>query len=601
MTATPVKKVPIHLQSSQNRLIIKNGKIVNADGVSDGDIFIEDGVIKELGRNLIIPGGTRSIDAKGRFIFPGGIDPHTHLDSSAFGKKADDFYQGTKAAIAGGTTMVIDFFAAEKDQSLIEAYEDARRSADDKTCCDYSLHCIVKTCNERVKKEMETLMGEEFGINSFKFFMAYKDLMLHDSELFEMFETCRKIGALALVHAENGDVILENTKRLLKSGVTAPIGHALSRPEDVEAEAVSRAAMIANQTNCPLYVVHVMSRSAAEALALARSRGNIIFGETLAAALGTNGTHYKTENFAHAAGHVLSPPLRFDPSTQESIVRFLVSNGLQLTGSDHCTYTSEQKAAGKNDFSMIPNGVNGVEERMSIVWEFGVKTGLIDLPRFVEITSTNAAKIFNLYPQKGVIAVGSDADLVIWDPNKVRTISKSTHHSACDFNIFEGIEIHGAPEYVIVNGRVCVDEFELKAVQGYGKFIPTYPWCPYVYEMVKARDESIAQNGTFSFPEIKVALPKVPDLKIENLNHTIKTDSPATNGQVNSKDQNYLSSLVQSPQATTPSTGRQMRQEGQRDLQGTTFSVSGEKDKVVFKSGIRVHNPPGGQSSGGFW
>ncbi|KAK6635826.1 hypothetical protein RUM44_001080 [Polyplax serrata] len=595
MTATPVKKVPIHLQSSQNRLIIKNGKIVNADGVSDGDIYIEDGVIKELGRNLIIPGGTRAIDAKGKFVFPGGIDPHTHLESTFLGKKADDFYQGTKAAIAGGTTMVIDFFSNEKDQSLMEAYHDARLIADDKVCCDYSFHAVVKDCNERVKKEMEILMGEEFGINSFKFFMAYKDLMLSDSQLFELFETCRKIGALAMVHAENGQVIMENTKRLLNSGVTGPIGHALSRPEDVEAEAVTRATMIANQTSCPLYIVHVMSRAAAEAVALARSRGNVVFGETLAAALGTNGTNYRSDNFEHAAGHVLSPPLRFDPDTQETMVKFLVSNGLQLTGSDHCTYSTEQKAAGKNDFSLIPNGVNGVEERFSIVWEFGVKTGLIDLPRFVELTSTNAAKIFNLYPRKGVIAVGSDADLVIWDPNQTRKISKSNHHSACNFNIFEGIEIHGAPEYVIVNGRVCVDEFELKAVQGYGKFIPTAAWCPYVYEIVKSREEQTQQHKSLNLTEIKISLPKLAETPRPQV------ETPASNGQLqSSKDENFLSSHIQSP-SNAPSTGRQMRQEGQRDLQGSTFSVSGEKNAVVFKSGIRVHNPPGGQSSGGFW
>ena len=599
MSATPVKKVPIHLQSSQNRLLIKNGKIVNADGVSDGDIYIEDGVIKELGRNLIIPGGTRAIDAKGKFVFPGGIDPHTHFESNFLGKKADDFYQGTKAAIAGGTTMVIDFFTNDKETTLIEAFHEARHIADDKVCCDYSFHGVIKDCNERTKKEMEVLMGEEFGINSFKFFMAYKDLMLNDCQLFELFETCRKIGALAMVHAENGNIILENTKRLLKSGVTAPIGHALSRPEDVEAEAVTRAAMIANQTGCPLYVVHVMSRSAAEAVALARSRGNVVFGETLAAAIGTNGTHYKSDDFKHAAGHVLSPPLRLDPDTQEAIVRFLVSNGLQLTGSDHCTYTSEQKATGKNDFSMIPNGVNGVEERISIVWEYGVKSGLIDLPRFVEITSTNAAKIFNLYPQKGVIAVGSDADIVIWDPNHVRKISKDTHHSGCDFNIFEGTEIHGAPEYVIVNGRVCVDEFELKAVQGFGKFVPTTPWCPFVYEVLNGKEkEKSKENGSFNVSDMKTSLPT----QVEKPNVKPKLDIPATNGQINnSKDPAYLSSLITPPPVNTPTTGRQMRQEGQRDLQGSTFSVSGEKDKVVFKSGIRVHNPPGGQSSGGFW
>lgn len=596
MSATPVKKVPIHLQSSQNRLLIKNGKIVNADGISDGDIFIEDGVIKELGRNLIIPGGTRAIDAKGKYVFPGGIDPHTHFDFQLMGPRTiDDFYQGTKAAIAGGTTTIIDFISPDKGQSLIEAYYEKRQSADEKVCCDYALHCIVHQYSDKVKQEMAELVSEEYGVNSFKFFMAYKDLMLRDTELFPLFEHCRKIGAIAQVHAENGDVIAENTKRLLESGVTGPDGHQLSRPEDVEAEAVTRAAMIANQTNCPLYVVHVMSRSAAEAVALARSRGNVLFGETLAAALGADGRAYKHECWEHAAGHVLSPPLRPDPETPDTMLRFLVSNGLQLTGSDHCTFTLEQKSQGRSNFAQIPNGVNGVEERMSIVWERGVKTGLLDLPRFVEVTSTNAAKVFNMYPKKGVIAVGSDADIVIWDPNQVRTISKANHHSMSNFNIFEGMQIHGAPEYVIVNGRVCVDEFELKAVQGHGKFVPTSPWSPYVYEMVKAREEKAGgQNGLSNMTPIKLTLPKIAEAATPKA-------SPAVNGQANNSHAEHLFLTPSQTAPVTPTTGRQMRQEGQRDLQGTTFSISGEKDNVVFKSGIRVHNPPGGQSSGGFW
>lgn len=599
MSATPVKKVPIHLQSSQNRLIIKSGKIVNADGVSDGDIFIEDGIIKEMGRNLIIPGGTRSIDAKGKYVFPGGIDPHTHMEFGMMGPKTvDDFYQGTKAAIAGGTTTIIDFVAPLKGQSLIEAYQERRQAADEKVCCDYALHCIVSYYNERVKQEMTELVSDEYGINSFKFFMAYKDnLQLNDPELFALMEHCRMIGALAQVHAENGDVIEENKKRLLAAGITGPEGHQLSRQEDVEAEAVTRAAMIANQTHCPLYVVHVMSRSAAEAVALARSRGNVIYGETLGAALGADGRAYKHQCWEHAAGHVLSPPLRPDPETPETMLRFLVSNGLQLTGSDHCTFTLGQRAAGRENFSLIPNGVNGVEERMSIVWEKGIRTNLIDLPRFVEITSTNAAKIFNLYPKKGVIAVGSDADIVVWDPNQIRTISAKTHHSASDFNIFEGVQIHGAPEYVIVGGRVCVDEFELKAVQGHGRFVPTSPWCAYVYESVKQREEKLGlQNITLT--PIRLALPKLNDHLHQSVTTKVGTPAEENNG--------YDRALPDPDRVAAgghfqASTGRQMRQEGQRDLQGTTFSISGDVESPVFKSGIRVHNPPGGQSSGGFW
>lgn len=594
MSATPVKKVPIHLQSSQNRLIIKNGKIVNSDGVTDGDIFIEDGVIKELGRNLIIPGGTRAIDARGRYIFPGGIDPHTHFELEFMGATTvDDFYQGTKAAVAGGTTTVIDFVIPKPGQTLLEAYYERRESADQKVCCDYGFHVAVTNANEQTKKEMTELTGEELGVNSFKFFMAYKNsLMLRDPELYALFEHCRKIGALALVHAENGDVIAENAQKLLAAGVTSPEGHQLSRPEDVEAEAVTRAAMIANQVSCPLYVVHVMSREAAEAVAVARSRGNVIFGETLAAALGADGSAYKHSCWEHAAGHVLSPPLRSDPSTPDTLLRFLVSNGLQLTGSDHCVFSLSQKAIGKDNFTLIPNGVNGVEERLAILWEKGVKTGVLDLPQFVDVTSTNAAKLFNLYPRKGVVAVGSDADLVIWDPTRPQTISAKTHHSAGDFNIFEGLQISGSPQYVIVSGRVCVDDYELKAVEGHGKYLSTTPWTPFVYEQVKDREQKlgVTLNGIPDLAPLQLATPRTPVPPAALNGHTLRAVEEAAEP-------------VYSPSQTTPSaTGRQMRQEGQRDLQGTTFVVGGDgPEAAAHKSSIRVANPPGGRSAGGFW
>lgn len=589
MCATPVKKVPIHLQSSQNRLIIKNGKIVNADGVIDGDIFIEDGVIKELGRNLIIPGGTRAIDARGRYVFPGGIDPHTHFELEFMGAvSVDGFYQGTKAAVAGGTTTVIDFVIPKAGQSLLEAYYERRENADTKVCCDYGLHVAVTNASDKTKQEMTELTGDELGVSSFKFFMAYKDtLMVRDPELYALFEHCRKIGALAMVHAENGDAVAENAKRLLAKGVTGPEGHQLSRPEDVEAEAVTRAAMIANQVNCPLYVVHVMSREAAEAVVLARTRGNVIFAETLAAALSTDGRAYKHTCWEHAAGHVLSPPLRSHPSTPETLMRFLSSNGLQATGSDHCVFSLSQKSIGKENFTLIPNGVNGVEERMAIVWERGVKAGVLDLPQFVDVTSTCAAKLFNLYPRKGVIAVGSDADLVIWDPARAYTISAKTHHSAGDFNVFEGQQMSGAPQYVIVNGRVCVDDYELRAVEGHGKFLPTGPWSPAAYEPIKAREQNsgTAVNG---IPDLK-PLQITPPVASEN-GHTLRTVQE-------------VSSPIPPPTPATPSsTGRQMRQEGQRDLQGTTFVVGGEGPEAsAHKSSIRVANPPGGRSAGGFW
>ncbi|XP_023715997.1 dihydropyrimidinase isoform X4 [Cryptotermes secundus] len=594
--STPVKKVPIHLQSAQNRLLIKNGKVVNEDAMVDSDVYIEDGVVKQLGRNLIIPGGTRIIDARGKYVIPGGIDPHTHLQLEFMGGvSADDFYQGTKAALAGGTTMIIDFAIPKKGESLIDAYGSWRRKADEKVCCDYALHVGVTWWSDKVKEEMEQLC-KEHGVNSFKMFMAYKDFyMLRDFELYGVFDKCKQLGAIAQVHAENGDVIAENVKKLLARGITGPEGHALSRPEDVEAEAVNRACVIANQVSCPLYVVHVMSKSAGAVLGSARSNGYQVYGETIAAALGTEGSHHRHACWRHAAGHVMSPPLRDDPTTPDTLMEFLSNDVLQVTGSDNCTFTASQKALGQDDFSKIPNGVNGVEDRMSVIWEKGVHSGKMDPSRFVAITSTNAAKIFNIYPRKGCISVGSDADIVIWDPNKTRTISAKTHHHAVDFNIFEGMECHGVPEYVIVNGRVCVDEGDLKAVQGFGHFIPTPVFSPYVYSMVKKREEEKSSNSVSS-----AALVNDTGSVADGNDGKPSTPTPVQEPHVEA-------SQAPEPQLGTPSS------KGQRNLQDSTFSISGESpnglheqesaelDDTAPRSCIRVKNPPGGQSSGGFW
>uniref|UniRef100_V9IGU4 dihydropyrimidinase n=1 Tax=Apis cerana TaxID=7461 RepID=V9IGU4_APICE len=488
--STPVKKVPIHLQSAQNRLLIKNGKVVNDDGITDNDVYIEDGIIKQMGRNLIIPGGTRIIDARGKYVMPGGIDPHTHFELELMGAKTvDDFYQGTKAAVAGGTTMIIDFVIPKKDESILEAYERYRESADQKVCCDYSLHVAITSWSPKIKEEMATLV-KDHGVNSFKMFMAYRDLyMIRDPELIETFKACKELGAIAMVHAENGDIIAENTKRLLDAGVTGPEGHEMSRPEEVEAEAVNRACVIASQVNCPLYVTALSSKSAADVVSSKKSEGVVLFGETLASTVGIDGSEQYGKDIEKARRYVTSPPLRPDSTTPAYLIEHLAQDGLQVTGSDNCTFNAEQKALGKDDFSKIPNGVNGVEDRMSVVWEKGVHAGIMDPTRFVAVTSTNAAKIFNLYPRKGVIAVGSDADIVVWDPNRKRTISAQTHVQAVDFNIFEGMEVHGVPEYVIVEGRVCVDECELKAVHGFGKFVETPSHATYVYDMIEDREK----------------------------------------------------------------------------------------------------------------
>ncbi|KRT78519.1 hypothetical protein AMK59_6773 [Oryctes borbonicus] len=509
--STPVKKVPIHLQSSQNRLLIKNGKIVNEDDIIEEDVYVEDGIIKEIGRNLIIPGGTRVIDARGRYVIPGGIDPHTHFEFEFMGTTTvDDFYQGTKAAIAGGTTMIIDFAFPKQGESLLDAYYCYREKADSKVCCDYGLHVALTSWSDRVKEDMSILCSQH-GINSFKTFMAYS-FMLNDSELYSVFEHCKNLGAVPQVHAENGHIISKNVDKLLNKGVTGPEGHEMSRPEEVEAEAVNRACTIAHQVDSPLYVVHVMSKSAGFAIKQARERGVQVIGETLVAGLACDGSHYKNPCYNHLAAHVLSPPIRPDKTTPQFLMNLLAQDILQLTGSDNCTFNKNQKEMGAKNFSKIPNGVNGVEDRMSVIWEKGVQSGIIDPMRFVAITSTNAAKIFNIFPRKGCIAIGSDADVVIWNPNKTRIISAKTHHQAVDFNIFEGMECHGVPEYVIVNGRVCVDEEQLRAVQGHGKFVETPVFAPFVYDPEKLSDMRSAKNGTINEIELSNKLAKVSSI-----------------------------------------------------------------------------------------
>merc|ERR1719362_1073527 len=283
----------------------------------------------------------------------------------------------------------------------------------------------------------------------------------------------------------NGDLIEENQAKLLAAGVTGPEGHPMSRPEEVEATATLRACVIANQVKCPLYVVHVMSKSAARVIMEKRKEGAVIMGEPIAASLGTDGTHYYNRCWRHAAAHVLSPPLREDQDTPRYLMELLANGSLQCTGTDNCTFTSRQKALGLNDFTKIPNGVNGLEDRMAVIWQRGVASGKMTKERFVEVTSTTAAKRFNFYPSKGVIAPGSDADILVWDPEKTRTISAKTHHHAVDFNIFEGMNVHGICDYVLTNGRVVVDDGELKVSQGSGRYIKNPAYAPYVYDKVE--------------------------------------------------------------------------------------------------------------------
>ena len=452
--------------------VIKDGTIVTADLTYKADIRVENGRIAEIGPNL---SGDEVLDASGCYVMPGGIDPHVHLEMPFMGTySADDFESGTRAGLAGGTTMVVDFCLPDPGQSLL----DALKRWDNKSTranCDYSFHMSVTWWGEQVFDEMKTVV-EEHGINTFKHFMAYKGaLMVNDDEMFASFQRCAALGALPLVHAENGDVVAAMQQKLMDEGNNGPEGHAYSRPPSVEGEATNRAIIIADMAGAPLYVVHTSCEQSHEAIRRARQNGMRVYGEPLIQHLTLDESEYFDKDWDHAARRVMSPPFR-NRQHQDSLWAGLASGSLQVVATDHCAFTTEQKRTGIGDFRKIPNGTGGLEDRMPMLWTHGVNTGRLTMNEFVAVTSTNIAKILNVYPRKGAILVGADADIVVWDPKRSRTISARSQQSSIDYNVFEGKEVTGLPRYTLTRGVVAIEEGTVKTREGHGRFVKREPF-----------------------------------------------------------------------------------------------------------------------------
>jgi dihydropyrimidinase len=451
------------------RTLIRNGRIVTAVDDYQADILIEDGTISMIARSIDLE-VDRVIDARGRLVIPGGIDPHTHMDLPFGGtSSSDDFETGTIAAAHGGTTTIIDFAVQYKGQSLQEAVDVWHAKAGGKASVDYGFHLICTDLPDQRLAEMRSLIDQ--GVSSFKLFMAYPGVFLvDDATIFKAMQTAGEHGGLICMHAENGIVIDEIVRQALAKGHTAPKYHALTRPTKAEAEGVHRAIALAEMAHSPVYIVHLSSSDALDEVTRARDMGVPAFAETCPQYLFLDYSVYEQPGF-EGAKWVMTPPIR-EKWNQDRLWRGLQFNDLQVVSTDHCPFCfKEQKELGKDDFTKIPNGGPGVEHRMSLVFNGGVVGGRISLNRFVEITSTAQAKIFGLFPRKGTIAVGSDADIVIFDPEEEMTISAKTHHMRVDYSAYEGMKVRGVTKTVLSRGEVVIDEGKYTGRKGHGAFL----------------------------------------------------------------------------------------------------------------------------------
>ena len=449
-------------------ILVKNGNIITATDNYVADIFIKGETISAIGKNLNVK-ADKEIDAVGKLVMPGGIDPHVHLDMPFMGTYSSDNYEtGTRAALYGGTTMIIDFILQKQGSSLQSALDEWHSRSDNNCVGDYSFHMAVTDFNDDTKKEIKGLIEDE-GIVSFKTFMAYKGaLMIDDRQMIGLMDEVKKNGGIINVHATNGDMIDYLTQKHREEGKLSPLYHYLSQPEVTEAEASERFVDMTNYTGCPGYIVHLTCEGALNAVRNATRRNQKVFVETCIQYLILDASLY--ENDFEGAKWVMSPPLR-EKKDQETLWAGINQGLVQVVATDHCPFNWEQKLMGKDDFSKIPNGHPAIENRMELLFSEGVNKGRITLNKYVEVTSTNPAKIFGMFPQKGTIAVGSDADIIIFDPNEKHTLSASTHHMNVDYSGYEGWEVTGKVKTVLLRGQIAIDNNVCLLQKGYGKFI----------------------------------------------------------------------------------------------------------------------------------
>jgi dihydropyrimidinase len=452
-------------------VLIKGGRIVTAADDYVGDVFVDNGTVAMIGESLDMT-ADKVIDAAGKYVIPGAIDPHTHIEMFFGGTTTcDDFTSGTVSAAFGGTTSLVDFCMQAPGTSFAEALENYHEKIERaKPVIDVGFHIGVTDLREGGTLDDLAKLPDE-GVTSYKLFMAYKGaVMVDDETLFRAMLTAAESGALIMVHAENGDAIDIIVKNAVAEGKTEPIWHARTRPMETEAEATNRAAQLSRIAGAPLYVVHVSCQPAVEPIQLAREKGWDVWGETCTQYLFVDESALDQPGF-EGGKYIYTPPPR-PKEHQEHLWNAIRSDVLSVVSTDHCPFNwPEQKAINGKEFQKVPNGGPGIENRLHMLHHFGVRKGRITLNRMVELTSTNVAKLFGLYPRKGTIAPGSDADIVVWDPEKKLTVSASTHHSNVNYNLFEGTEVQGAPEVVMVRGQVIVEDDELVAQAGAGQFI----------------------------------------------------------------------------------------------------------------------------------